>query len=120
MKRFLAGMLVGMSVPALIVFGQQWASQKVVEPQVLVDTQKVKIVRWVLNPGEGTPLHTHTLDHVAVVLQGSVVRDVESDGKAQNREQKTGDAVYVPGTGRTHSFANTGKTTLELISSDLK
>jgi len=119
-KRFLAGLIVGLGLSALTLLAQHLASDKVVQPQPIVENQKVKVVRWVLKPGEGTPLHTHTLDHIAVVVQGSTLRDMETDGTAKNVEQKTGQVVYVPGTGRTHSFANAGQTTLEIVSIDLK
>lgn len=120
MKRFFAGLFVGLLSSGLYLLAQHRASEKVVEPQALLENQKVKIVRWVLKPGEGTPLHTHTLDHIGVVIRGSTMKDVETDGTAKNVEQKTGAAVYVPGTGRTHSFANVGKTTLEIVSIELK
>ena len=120
MKRFLVGVLVGLAFSAFILFAQNLASEKVVQPQVLVDNQKVKIARWVLKPGEGTPLHTHTLDHVSVVIHGSTLRDVAADGTAKENVQKAGDAVFVPGTGRTHSFANAGKETFESIAIELK
>jgi quercetin dioxygenase-like cupin family protein len=120
MQKFLAGIVVGILLSALTVFAQKLASEKVVQPQVLVDNQKVTIARWVLKPGEGTPLHTHALDHVSVVIRGSTLRDVAVDGTAKENVQKAGDAVFVPGTGRTHSFANAGKETFESISIELK
>jgi quercetin dioxygenase-like cupin family protein len=120
MKGFLAGIVVGILLSALTLFAQKLASEEVIQPQPIVENQKVKAVRWVLKPGEGTPLHTHTLDHIAVVVRGSTLRDVEPDGTAKSVEQKTGQVVYVPGTGRTHSFANAGQTTLEIVSIDLK
>jgi len=55
-----------------------------------------------------------------VVLQGSTVRDMNTDGTSKEREEKTSHVAYVPGTGRTHSFANVGKTTLEIVSIELK
>jgi len=120
MTRFLAGVLVGLLGSALIVMAQHRASEKIVQPQTIVENQKVKMQRWVLKPGEGTPIHTHTLDHISVVIHGSTLRDVETSGAAKENVQKTGDAVYVPGTGRTHSFANVGKETFESISIELK
>jgi len=120
MKRFVVGLALGLSVSAFALLAQQMASDKVVLPQPLLDNPKINAVRWVLKPGEGTPLHTHKLDHVAVILQGSTMKDVETDGKSRNVEQKTGEVVYVPGTGRTHSFMNAGNTTLEIVSIDLK
>jgi oxalate decarboxylase/phosphoglucose isomerase-like protein (cupin superfamily) len=54
------------------------------------------------------------------VIRGSTLRDVAADGTAKENVQKAGDAVFVPGTGRTHSFANAGKETFESISIELK
>lgn len=120
MKRFLAGLVVGVLFSALALVAQQAGGTKVVHPEKLHENDKVEVVRWVLKPGEGTPPHTHTLDHVAVVVQGSTLRDTETDGTYKDVEQKTGQFVYVPGTGRTHTFSNAGKTTLEIVSIELK
>jgi quercetin dioxygenase-like cupin family protein len=142
MKRFLAGVVIGIlgsglapyravqprslsSVPGsgtgLVWAAQHRASEKIVQPQVLVENAKVKIVRWVLKPGEGTPIHTHSLDHVSVIIHGSTLREVEaSSGVAKENVQKTGDATFVPAHGQTHSFANAGKTTYESIAIELK
>jgi quercetin dioxygenase-like cupin family protein len=120
MKRFLCGVLVGVLVSALAVMAEQGAGQQIVQPQVIVDTPRVKMVRWVLKPGEWTPIHTHDLDHISVVIHGSTVRDVDKSGTAKENSQKTGMAVYVPATGHTHSFGNIGEETFESISIELK
>lgn len=120
MKKFVAGVVVGILVSAILVVAQPTGGKRIVQPQPLHDNDKVEAVRWVLKPGESTPPHTHTLDHVAVVIQGSILRDTETDGTYKDVEQKTGQFVYVPGTGRTHTFSNAGKTTLEIVSIELK
>jgi mannose-6-phosphate isomerase-like protein (cupin superfamily) len=120
MKRFLAGLVVGFSLSGLTLLAQHLASEKIVQPQPILENQRVKIHRWVLKPGEGTPVHTHTLDHISVVLQGSRIKDMDTDGTFKTVEEKSGQVTYVPGTGRTHSFANVGSTTLESISIELK
>jgi len=120
MKRFIAGVIVGVSISGLTLLAQHLASEKVVQPQPILENQKVKVQRWVLKPGEGTPLHTHTLDHISVVLQGSLVKDMGTDGTFKTVEEKSGQVAYIPGTGRTHSFANVGSTTLESLSIELK
>jgi mannose-6-phosphate isomerase-like protein (cupin superfamily) len=120
MKRFLAGLVMGLSLSGLTLLAQHLASEKVAQPQPILENQKVRIHRWVLKPGEGTPLHTHVLDHISVVLQGSRIKDMGADGTSKTVEQKSGQVVYVPGTGRTHSFANLGSTTLESIAIELK
>ena len=120
MKRFVGGLCVGLLGSGLILMAQHRASEKIVKPQVLVDNAKVRMVRWVLKPGGGTPIHTHALDHISVVIHGSTLRDVEESGATKENIQKTGDAVFVPRTGITRSFANAGKTTFESISIELK
>ena len=120
MKRSIAGVIVGIAISALALFAQHMASEKVVPPQPIVENERVKIQRWLLKPGEGTPLHTHTLPHVSVILRGSTTRDVGTDGTSKDTDQKSGQASYIPGTGRTHSFANVGKETYESISIELK
>lgn len=102
------------------VGAQQMVSKKVVQPELITEDKKVKITRILLKPGEGTPLHTHSLDNIAVIMQGSTMKDVETDGKFKNVDQKSGDVHYVPGTGRTHSFANTGTSPLEIVPIELK
>jgi mannose-6-phosphate isomerase-like protein (cupin superfamily) len=120
MKRFLAGLVVGLSLSGLTLLAQHLASVAIVQPQPVLENQRVKIHRWVLKPGEGTPLHTHARDHISVVLRGSRIKDMDTDGSFKTIEEKSGQVTYVLGTGRTHSFANAGSTTLETISIELK
>ena len=120
MKRFVLGLLAGVVASALALAAEQLASEKVVPPEQVFDNQKVKITRILLKPGEGTPLHTHALDHIAVIVQGSTMKDVSTDGKSKDVDEKQGEVIYVPGTGRTHSFANTGTSPLEIVSIELK
>ncbi len=120
MKRFLAGLALGLLVSGTIFLLWHRGSGKTVEPQALLENQRVRMVRWVLQPGESSPVHTHALDHISVIIHGSTLRDVELNGTAKEIAQKTGDATFNPGTGRTHSFANTGRSTFESIAIELK
>jgi mannose-6-phosphate isomerase-like protein (cupin superfamily) len=121
MKRFLAGIFLGLLLGASVtLLAQHKANDKIVPPKVLVNNQKVKIQRWVLKPGERTPVHPHKLDHISVVIHGSTLRLVSVDGTTNEMVQKDGDAEYIPAHGVTHYFANVGKTTFESISIELK
>ena len=121
MKRFLAGMLVGILGSTLALMAQRRESWKVVQPQLVLENQRVKVVHWLLQPGEGSPIHTHTLDHLGVTLQGSNLRDVAADGTVVKESvDQAGFVDFGPGNGQTHSFVNVGKTTFEAISIDLK
>ncbi len=121
MKRFLAGIFLGLMLGASVtLLAQRAANEKIVPPKVLVDNQKVKMQRWLLKPGESSPVHAHKLDHISVVIHGTTLRDTSVDGTSKDSVQKTGDAVFVPAHGVTHTLTNIGKTTFESISIELK
>lgn|SRR5215472_8008944 len=120
MKRFVSGVLTGWFVLGITVLAQRLASETVVPPQILVDNEKVKVVRWRLQPGEGSPVHTHSLDHVYVVVHGSKIREVTSKDKVKDDEQETGRTAFSPARGKTHSFTNVGHEPYEMVSIELK
>ena len=118
MKKFLAGILVGLAASTLVVLAQN--AQKGVEPQVITDNAKVEMVRWVLKPGERTVVHRHDIDHIGVVVHGSRLRYYNEDGTTSESDEPTGGAEYVATTGKAHSFENIGTETFEAISIHLK
>lgn len=120
MKKFLAGVIVGVLGSALGVMAARATSAKVVEPQLLVNNAKVEMVRWVLAPGERTPVHRHDIDHIGVVIHGSTIRYTNDDGTSKTSEEPTGGTEYVPATHHAHWFENVGKTTFEAVSIHLK
>ncbi len=119
MKRYLAGVAIGWITLAVALLAQR-PSDKMVPPQVVVDNQKVKVSRWSLQPGERSSVHTHSLDHVYVVIHGSKIREFISDGKISEDDQETGRAAFSPAKGKTHSFENAGTGPYEMISIELK
>jgi quercetin dioxygenase-like cupin family protein len=120
MKKFLAGVVVGVLASTLAMLAEQRSNGTVIQPQVLTDNAKVQIVRWVLRPGERTTVHRHDVDHLGVVIHGSTIRYIDEDGTSKTNEEPTGGAEYAPATGRAHSFENVGKTPFEAVSIDLK
>ncbi|MGP8247789.1 MAG: cupin domain-containing protein [Bryobacteraceae bacterium] len=118
MKRFFAGVVMGWLAFALLA--QQPAGDRVVRPLIVVDNQKVKVSRWLLQPGERSPVHTHTLDHVYIVVRGSRIREHISDGSVKDDDQETGRAAFSAGRGKTHWFENVGTAPYEMISVELK
>ena len=117
MFRFFAGMLFGALAVALLA---QRPATKIIPPQIVVDNQKVTVERWVLQPGEQSPVHTHLLDHVYVVIHGSKIREHFPDGHTSDDDQETGRAAFSPAHGKTHSFENAGSTPYEMIAIQLK
>jgi predicted metal-dependent enzyme (double-stranded beta helix superfamily) len=125
MKRFIAGMVCGWLLLAVVQLGfvlkaQQKANGPVVQAQALVDNQKVTIRRWKLAPGEQSPVHTHSLDHIYVVIHGSDIRDHLADGTIHDDDQETGRVGFSPGVGKTHFFENVGNVPYEMVSIELK
>jgi len=127
MKRFLAGVVCGWLALAMMQLGltlraQQQASGAVVQAQVLVDNQKVTIRRWQLKPGERSPVHTHALDHIYVVVHGSDIRDHLADGTTHDDNQETGRVGFsaFSASPKTHWFENVGAVPYEMVSVDLK
>jgi len=120
MKQFFAGVLVGWLVLGALLLAQRAAGEKIVQPQLLADNQKVKMVRWSLQPGERSPVHTHSLDHIYVVIRGSRIRDFVSRDGTHDDDQETGRAAYSPAKAKTHSFQNVGATPYEMVSIELK
>lgn len=120
MKRFVAGVILGWLLMGLAVLAQYPANQKIVQPQILVNNQKVKVVRWSLLPGERSPVHTHALDHIYVVIRGSRIRDFISGDGTHDDDQETGRAAYSAAVGKTHYFQNVGQAPYEMVSIELK
>jgi beta-alanine degradation protein BauB len=105
---------------ALAAWAQHEAQGKVVQAQTLVDNQKVTIRRWQLAPGERSPVHTHALDHIYVVVHGSNIRDHLADGSTKDDNQETGRVGFSPGVGKIHFFENVGSVPYEMVSIELK
>jgi predicted metal-dependent enzyme (double-stranded beta helix superfamily) len=120
MKRFIAGVVVGWAMIGVAVLAQSHASEKIIHPQVITDNQKVRIVRWSLQPGEQSPVHTHSLDHIYVVIHGSKIRDFVSGDGTHDDEQETGRAAFSAAVGKTHYFQNVGHQPYEMVSIELK
>jgi len=117
MKRFFAGVIFGGLAVAVLA---QRPAPKTVPPQILVDNQKVKVERWILQPGEQSPVHTHSLDHVYVVIHGSKIREHFPDGHTSDDDQETGRAAFSAAHNKTHAFENAGNRPYEMVSIELK
>lgn len=120
MKRFIAGVIVGVLGSTLALRAQRGAEPKVVQPELVLENQRIKVERWLLQPGESSPVHAHALDHVGVTLRGSTLRVVGADGSVKESFDKAGFVDFGVATAATHSFINVGKTTFEAVSIDLK
>ncbi len=86
---------------------------------IVLDNDRVRVERLVLEPGQSTNMHTHGLSALSVFLTNAEIR-VESPG------QKPQTIAYTPGDFRwraapvTHSLKNIGSTKFEAVGIDWK
>ena len=118
-------MVVGLLAAAAVVVAAQQAvnnkpiSDKVVQPQVLLDNDQYVVQRVVLKPGEGTPVHPHDRPHIAIVIHGSTIRYRDINGNVTEAEMKSDTARQVSPK-PAHSFMNIGTDTYEEVSVEAK
>ena len=108
---------------AAYAFQASTAGKATVPTQIVVDNASVTIERNLLKPGESTEILTHTRPHVTVVVQGSTMHIVNANGTAVDKDRPAGFVSYdvpSPAKPNPHSVINAGKTTLEMITIELK
>jgi mannose-6-phosphate isomerase-like protein (cupin superfamily) len=118
-KKLASGILLGLLASVAVLKAQQPISNKVVQPQILLNTDKYIVQRYVLKPGEGTPVHPHNLEHVAIIIHGSTIRYRDINGKVTEAVMKS-DTAKVVEPKPAHSFMNIGTTTYEEVSVEVK
>lgn len=127
---FLAGILVGVAVTALVLAGggasassaaesRQAAPQKAeANVKVVLENDRVR-VRDVTFPPGVTGMHTHTLPHVGVVIDGGTLVFRYPDGKTETAKLDRGGAGFREAN-VTHEPTNPGKTPVRVIEVELK
>lgn len=86
---------------------------------IVLDNDRVRIERLVLEPGQSTNMHTHGLSALSVFLSNAKIL-VESAGqKPETIEYKRGDFRWRAAP-VTHSLKNIGSTTFDAVGIDLK
>jgi hypothetical protein len=88
----------------------------------IFENDKIAVWEMVLEPGETTPVHTHTHDYIFYVLEGSTGEVMDKNGKSVGAlEMKPGDSYFFKIVGQelvagdfriplTHCARNVGKT----------
>jgi quercetin dioxygenase-like cupin family protein len=86
---------------------------------IVLENERVRVERLILEPGESTNTHTHNLSALSVFLSSAKVL-VESPGqKPQTTEYKPGDFRWRAAP-VTHSIKNIGSTRFEAVGIDWK
>ena len=104
MKKLVCGVVLGwLLVSAGMLRAEQPISDKVVQPQVLLDNDKYIVQRYVLEPGEGTPVHPHNREHIAIVIRGSKLRYRDINGNVTEAVMATEPQSWFRPSRRIHS-----------------
>lgn len=86
---------------------------------LVMENDRVRVVRLVLAPGESTKVHSHALRGIGIALTKGDL-SIEAPGKdAKTMQLSPGDYQWhEPGT--THSLTNVGSTAIEVVDIELK
>ena len=91
-----AGVVLALSLLTCIAaFAQDAMKYGVKHLSVLVEDQKVRVLRYAPSKGDKTPMHSHP-PAVVYVVKGGRVRYTMPDGSTQVTELKTGVAMIRP------------------------
>ncbi|MBA3714385.1 MAG: cupin domain-containing protein [Pyrinomonadaceae bacterium] len=120
-RRELMSFLAG--VPVLAAFADEIAAAPLTQPpagvgaddplgavgtKLLFENARVKVWEFALEPGELIPMHTHTMDYLFHVYEGSTLEATFADNSPAKRfDLKTGDVRFV-GKGSRHAARNVG------------
>ncbi len=85
----------------------------------ILDNDRVRIDRQILEPGQSTGLHTHTLMSLGICVSPARVEYSGPGQKTETADLEAGLFNWHTGT-RTHSLKNVGKTTFEAIEIEWK
>jgi len=86
---------------------------------VVLENDRVRIDRQILEPGQSTGLHAHTLMSLGICVSPARVEYSEPGGKAETADLQAGQFNWHPKP-RTHSLKNVGKTRFEAIEIEWK
>jgi quercetin dioxygenase-like cupin family protein len=104
-------------VSATVVQAQDMVKVAPKNCKVLLDNDQVRVIRVVLKPGEKLAMHSHTAN-VVYSFTGAKAKYTFTDGKTEERELKSGQAVWSDAV--SHSTENTGTTESRALVFELK
>ena len=90
-----------------------------VATRLLLENDRVKIWEMLLEPGESSDLHRHTMDYVLYILEGTTIDADRPDGMSESYPVRPGQVVYV-GRGGTERAVNRSGTRFRELLVELK
>lgn len=85
--------------------------------KVLLDNDRVRVLRVVTKPGEKLEMHSHPANMVYAISSGKA-KFTSTDGKSEERELKAGQAIWSDAV--THSSENVGTAPTRVLVIELK
>lgn len=86
--------------------------------RVLLDNDQVRVVEYVLQPGQRDAWHTHP-PKVSYVVDGGTLRITTEDGQSFLTEEQSGSAVWMDALGL-HFAENVGETPVRIVLVEVK
>jgi quercetin dioxygenase-like cupin family protein len=86
--------------------------------KVLLENQHVRVLEYVLLPGERDQWHTHP-PKVSYVVSGGTLRITTDDGQSFLSDEKLGSASWMDGLGK-HFAQNVGETPVRIVLIEVK
>jgi quercetin dioxygenase-like cupin family protein len=86
--------------------------------KVLLENPHVRVIEYVLLPGERDQWHTHP-PKVSYVVSGGTLRITTEDGQSFLTNEKTGSATWMDTLGQ-HFGQNVGKTPVRIVLVEIK
>jgi len=129
MKKLIAGFTIGVVtglglagagsagiVAALMAQGSSATDSAV---KIVLENARVRVREVTFPPKVTTAMHTHSLPHVGIVIQGGTLSFRYPDGRTETENLATGGVGYRDAN-VTHEPTNTGSTPVRVIEVELK
>jgi quercetin dioxygenase-like cupin family protein len=78
------------------------------QTKVLVDNEKVRVIRATFKKGDKIPMHSHP-DIVVYVVKGGKVKFTNADGKVVESNTKAGEVLFRPAITHSHEHIDGGE-----------
>ncbi len=79
---------------------------------LVLENDRIRVVRLVLEPGDSLPMHTHRRPGLVVIVHGGMLSIRTTSAAGQSATSRDGDFSWSDGP-RTHALINSGKTRFE-------
>jgi mannose-6-phosphate isomerase-like protein (cupin superfamily) len=90
-----------------------------VATRLLLENDRVKIWEMLLEPGESSDLHRHTMDYILYILEGTTIDADCPDGTSTSFPVKPGQVVYIE-RGNTERAVNRSRSRFRELLIELK